>query len=72
MYTGLQGLHEADFDPAGSVRAIRSAVDTGMPLQMRQAGRRTQRLSLPADTGLAAMRMQRGDGVVEIFTPRVR
>ena len=72
--TGQQSLCEVDVNVAGNELVIRSrsAVDTGMPLQMQQAGWRTQQLSLPANTGLAAMRMQRGDGVVEIFIPRVR
>ena len=72
--TGQQGLREVDVNVAGNVLVIRSrsVVDTGIPLQMQQAGWMTQWLSLPADTDLAAMRMQRGDGVIEIFIPRIR
>jgi len=44
----------------------------GSPLQMQQAGWSTQWVSLPADANVSAMRMSRGNGLVEIFVPRAR
>jgi hypothetical protein len=41
-------------------------------MQMRQSGWMIHSILLPVDANVAAMQMQRGDGVVEIFIPRGR
>ena len=54
-------------DSSNTVRTI-----AGSPIRMRQSGWTTRWISLPPDANLAATRMSRRDGVVEIFVPRFR
>jgi hypothetical protein len=74
IYTGQPGTPVVDIGVQGGFLTVRSHSTTSAPsgtaMQMQQAGWSTQSISLPADANVAAMQMQRGDGVVEIFIPR--
>jgi hypothetical protein len=75
VHTGQPGLPVVDISVQGSLLVIRSQSSTtggGNPMQMNQSGWSNQSISLPADANIAAMQMQRGNGVVEIFIPRGR
>jgi len=63
-----------DISVQGGFLIIRghSAFGAGNPMQMRQSGWMIHSILLPVDANVAAMQMQRGDGVVEIFIPRGR
>jgi hypothetical protein len=71
--TGQPGLPAVDISVQGGVLMIRSrssAVGGGNAMQTQQSGWSIHSIFLPADANVAAMQMQRGDGVVEIFIPR--
>ncbi len=73
VFTGQAGAPMPDIGVQGGVLTIRSQSATGgngMP--MYQSGWAMQSIALPADAQVAAMQMQRGDGVVDIFIPRGR
>ena len=72
--TGESGAPAVDIRAQGGFLTVsrQSAVagSGGPGMQMHQSGFATQSLALPADANVAAMQMQRGDGLVEIFIPR--
>jgi len=73
VHTGQPGLPAVDVSVQGGVLMIRSrtsAVGGGNAMQMQQSGWSSHAIFLPADANVAAMQMQRGDGVVQIFIPR--
>lgn len=73
VHTGQPGLPAVDISVQGGVLMIRSrsfAVGGGNAMQTQQSGWSIHSIFLPADANVAAMQMQRGDGVVEIFIPR--
>jgi hypothetical protein len=75
VLTGQPGAPTVDIGVQGGFLTIRSRAMTsvgGGAMQMHQSGWASQSLALPADANVAAMQMQRGDGVVEIFIPRGR
>jgi hypothetical protein len=75
VHTGQPGLPVVDISVQGGLLVIRSqssATGGGNAMQMNQSGWSSQSISLPADANVAAMQMQRGNGVVEIFIPRGR
>ena len=75
VQTGQPGLPVVDISVDGSLLVIRSqssAIGGGNAMYMNQSGWSNQSISLPADANVAAMQMQRGNGVVEIFIPRGR
>ena len=76
VHTGRPGTQDIEVGLEGHALVIKQREMTqtapGMPMQMQQSGWSTQWVSLPADANVAAMRMSRGNGVVEIFVPRVR
>ena len=75
VLTGQPGAPTVDIGVQGGFLTIRSRSLTsagGNAMQMHQSGWATQSISLPAGANVAAMQMQRGDGVVEIFIPRGR
>jgi HSP20 family molecular chaperone IbpA len=75
VHTGQMGLPVVDISVQGNLLVIRSQSSTtggGNAMQMNQSGWSNQSISLPADANVAAMQMQRGNGVVEIFIPRGR
>ena len=75
VHTGQPGLPVVDISVQGGLLVIRSqssATGGGNAMQMNQSGWSNQSISLPADANVAAMQMQRGNGVVEIFIPRGR
>lgn len=74
-YTGRPGAPAVDISAQGGFLTIRShsmadAGGGGVPMQMQRDGWTAQWISLPGDANVAAMRIQRGDGVVGIFIPR--
>ncbi len=75
VHTGEPGAPTVDIGVQGGFLTIRRHAATnaadGM-MSMHQAGWATQSISLPADANIAAMQMQRSDGLVEIFIPRGR
>ena len=74
VHTGQSGPPMVDISVQGGFLTISSrtggSVGVGGGMQMQQAGSASQSIALPADANVAAMQMQRGDGVVEIFIPR--
>jgi len=73
VHTGQPGLPAVDVSVQGGALMIRSrssAVGGGNAMQMQQSGWSSHAIFLPADANVAAMQMQRGDGVVQIFIPR--
>ena len=75
VHTGQPGLPVVDISVQGGLLVIRSqssATGGGNAMQISQSGWSNQSISLPADANVAAMQMQRGNGVVEIFIPRGR
>jgi len=75
VHTGQPGLPAVDIGVENGFLVIRSQTSTtggGNAMQMNQSGWSNQSISLPADANVSAMQMQRGNGVVEIFIPRVR
>jgi hypothetical protein len=75
VHTGEPGVPAVDIGVQGGFLTIRSHPATkaaGGMLSMQQAGWATQSISLPADANVAAMQIQRCDGLVEIFIPRGR
>lgn len=74
--TGNPGAQDLEIGLEGHALVIKKRDMTqtalGMPIQMQQSGWSTQWVSLPADANLAALRMARGNGMVEIFVPRTR
>jgi hypothetical protein len=75
VYTGKPGLPAVDIGVQGGLLVIRSqssATGGGDATQMSQTGWSNQSISLPADANVLAMQMARGNGVVEIFIPRIR
>jgi hypothetical protein len=75
VYTGEPGAPMVDIGVQGGFLNIRSQSATnaaGGSMSMHQAGWASQSISLPADANVAAMQIQRSDGLVEIFIPRGR
>ena len=75
VHTGEPGAPTVDIGVQGGFLTIRSHSATnagGGMMSMQQAGWATQSISLPADANIAAMQIQRSDGLVEIFIPRGR
>jgi hypothetical protein len=74
IHTGGPGTQDIQVGLEGRALVIRKRETTGtvpgVPIQMQQSGWSTQWVSLPGDANLAAMRMSRGNGLVEIFVPR--
>ena len=76
VHTGQLDTPALDIGVQGGFLTIRTRSLTragggnGMPMQ--QLGWATQSISLPTDANVAAMQLQQGDGVVEIFIPRGR
>lgn len=76
IHTGQRGAPAVDIDVQGGFLTIRTgaaegaAGGTGMPVQ--QVAWATRWIALPTDANVAAMQMQWGDGVAEIFIPRGR
>lgn len=73
--TGQPGAPNVDIGVQGGFLTIRSHSMTSAganAMQMQQSGWSTQSITLPADANIAAMQIQRGDGVTEIFIPRSR
>ena len=73
--TGQPGTPAVNIDVQGGFLMIQSGSSAGTTggtgVQMQQFGWASQWISLPADANAAAMRVQWGDGVVEIFFPRL-
>lgn len=74
--TGYPGTRDIEVGVEGHALVIKRREMTqtapGMPMQMQHSGWSTQWVSLPADANIAALRMSRGNSLVEIFVPRVR
>ena len=73
VHTGQSGPPMVDISTQGGFLTMRSHSAGGVGdggMQMQQAGWASQSIALPADANVAAMQMQRGDGVVQIFIPR--
>ena len=74
VQTGQPGAPTIDIGVQGGVLTIRTQAQqansgAGNAMQM-QSGWSTRMITLPPDANFAAMQMQRGNGVVEIFIPR--
>jgi hypothetical protein len=67
VYSGQPAAQDIRIGAEGGALVVRR-VSAGWGGQ--QAGWMTQWVALPADANLAAMRMRRGNGVLEIFIPR--
>ncbi len=74
--TGQPGTPALDIGVEGGVLMIQSrsmaGASGGASMQMQQVGWATQWVSLAFDADVAAMQVQWGDGIVEIFIPRRR
>ncbi len=72
--TGHPGTQDIDIGLEGHALVIKKRAMAqnapGIPMQMQQSGWSTQWVSLPADANVSALRISRGNGVVEIFVPR--
>jgi hypothetical protein len=53
-------------------RSLADGTHAGGPKQTIRSSWFTQLVALPADANFAAMQMQRGNGIVDIYIPRVR
>ena len=74
VYTDYPRTQDIEIGVEGRTLVIKkremARIPPGMPMQMRQTGWSTQWVSLPADANVAALRMSRGNGIVEVFIPR--
>jgi hypothetical protein len=76
VHTGRPGTQDIEVGLEGHALVIKkremSHTSPGTPIQIQQTGWSTQWVSLPADANVTALRITRGNGLVEIFVPRVR
>lgn len=74
--SGYPGTQEINVGVEGHILVIKkrqiAQIEPGARMQIPHSGWSTQWMSLPADANVAALRISRGDGLVEIFVPRVR
>ena len=77
VYSGHPTAEDVTITVEGGALVIRrgssaSSSLSGGSMQTFRTGWSTQLVALPADANVAAMRMQRGNGVLDIFIPRAR
>jgi hypothetical protein len=76
VYSGQPLAGDVNISIEGGALIIRqsssASTAVGSPVQTYQSGWSSQLVALPADANVAAMQMQRGNGMVEIFIPRFR
>jgi hypothetical protein len=76
VYTGHPTAEDVGITVEGGALVIRRIPSTEThsrgPMQAFHSSWSTQFVALPADANIAAMRMQRGNGMVGIFIPRAR
>lgn len=75
VHTGQPGIPAVDIGVEGGFLVIRrqtAVTGGGNAMQMIQSGWSNQSIFLPADANISAMQIERGNGMVDIFIPRVR